>query len=139
MDYDESVSTLCEEAVRLSKMEGYRLFNRWKVDFKGGDLECPHKYTERGIGADRLLKDHRGSDFYALFEYLNDRPVGYECIRMKGDIERVIDTDCILIGKDFSWSILFSQHDEWINGPFYFRKEELPDKGIQADAEAPRR
>ena len=124
----------------MSKMEGYRLFNRWTVDFEVRDLECPHKYTERGIGAVWLLKDHRGSDFYALFEYLNDRPVGYECIRMKGDIERIINTDCILIGKDFSWSILFSHEDgEFIGGPFYFRKEELPDNGIQADAEAPRR
>jgi len=127
MNYDESVVSLCEEAIRLSKMESYRVFNRWKNDFEVKDTARPHKYTEKGLASDRLFKYHSGSDFHALFEYLNNRPVGYECIRLKEEITRLIYIHYILIGKDFSWSILFSHEDgQLIDGPFYFNKEGHP-------------
>jgi hypothetical protein len=57
---------------------------------------------------------------------------------MKDDVERLIYTDYILIGKDFSWSILFSHEDGMlIDGPFYFNKEKSPNKGIQRIAPKP--
>ena len=127
MNFDIDVLKLCDEALPLAKKDSFKVFALWRSEYEVPDPYKPHNYFEKGVNIRQHLSAYTGTDFYVLFEYVRRRPVGYLCYRMRHDIEPLLRVDYLLIGTDFSWSMLFSHEDGMLlDGPFYFKKESPP-------------